>query len=362
MTAAERLAFLERINAVLTRPFGRPSDTFDPMTATAQELEDLGFPPMPDPTTQSELFAFWLTLLTPPFERFPPVFAFYLPDELPDDNVARTGSAPVGTRQQHSRNWSGASISARDGLMLTDAIGSWTVPAVTAPPPDDDYRSSTWIGLDGQRSYLDATLPQIGTAQRVKRDAGSVTHTTKAWVQWWPAFPELIIPSFPVNPGDVMGSWVRVIPPATAGDPMAVRLFLINFGSPPILALHLPRPYAAFEWDVPQVIWPAAATSSLLQPEVAGGTAEWVFERPTHEGSEILYELPGFTEVLFTNCFAIEAEAPRHFFGDPGRLARATGPTLTQMYTIDGNPRRTVTLARTERLGEHAFRMFPPPP
>ena len=31
----------------------------------------------------------------------------------------------------------------------------------------DKYRSSTWIGFDGQRRYTESTLPQFGTAQNI---------------------------------------------------------------------------------------------------------------------------------------------------------------------------------------------------
>ena len=33
----------------------------------------------------------------------------------------------------------------------------------------DEYKSSCWVGLDGQRAYADSTLPQIGTEQSINK-------------------------------------------------------------------------------------------------------------------------------------------------------------------------------------------------
>jgi hypothetical protein len=81
----------------------------------------------------------------------------------------------LGTRYETSPNWSGAYITPKRSRMFTEVHGSWQVPTPSppvdgkgSPPADGDYRSSAWIGLDGQRRYLNSSLPQIGTSQFVK--------------------------------------------------------------------------------------------------------------------------------------------------------------------------------------------------
>ena len=71
--------------------------------------------------------------------------------------------------------------------MFVEIRGSWQAPVVAPPTPGEigEFHSSTWIGLDGQRRYLNSSLPQIGTAQYVDVTAAATTFTTKAWWQWW---------------------------------------------------------------------------------------------------------------------------------------------------------------------------------
>jgi hypothetical protein len=105
--------------------------------------------------------------------------------------------------------------------------------------------------------------------------------------------------------------------------------------------------------------WPDPLSLPLLQPKVAGGTAEWVMERPTILGSTDLYELPDYDQVVFDPCYALSAVAP----GPPtvlGTLERITGPTLTRMFRVADSPHRAVTISKAKRLGPFAFKMSPP--
>ena len=79
--------------------------------------------------------------------------------------LPRPGLRPVRTGP--------APISRRTGISQFMQIwGVWTIPGnlklPPAPfqgPPGIDYVCSNWIGLDGQRLYLDSSLPQIGTSR-----------------------------------------------------------------------------------------------------------------------------------------------------------------------------------------------------
>ena len=75
---------------------------------------------------------------------------------LPEATYSRaTGSAISFTHHEGSRNWSGAYITPRDGLMFTDVFAFWTVPTVMAPPvgpPGGTYGSltgSAWTASEG---------------------------------------------------------------------------------------------------------------------------------------------------------------------------------------------------------------------
>src|SRR5262249_9219812 len=107
--------------------------------------------------------------------------------------------------RENSRNWSGAYITPhpRPNRFLQVA-GAWTVPLPTAPsiPPNlkyEEYRSSSWIGIGGHRSYN--TLPQIGTSQNVGLVNGHPTPPViGAWWQWWvKSMPEHHVPIPIVN-------------------------------------------------------------------------------------------------------------------------------------------------------------------
>src|SRR5262249_15350233 len=99
------------------------------------------------------------------------------------------------TLYESSRNWSGLYITPRDGQMLTEVRGMWKVPKVSLPPgsegqPPGLFHSSTWIGLDGQRPYHNASLPQIGTEQFLQGETVAGAQPpyrviTRAFWQWW---------------------------------------------------------------------------------------------------------------------------------------------------------------------------------
>ena len=310
--------------------FDVPAGAIDPVTSTDGEIQQHGLPARPDRATMSDLYDLWENLVV----RCPT----YVRPELDDapgyeSNFLRGDPAPAITRQQASRNWSGAYITPRDGRMFTTVIGAWSVPHVIPPiAVDDDYQSSTWIGLDGQRQYLDSTLPQIGTAQRVLVVGGVPTFFTSSWVQWWPTIPPKTI--LPINQGDDVVGWLTVL----SYDWMYFALFNLNAGT-----------YSPFLWHAPMVPWPTVpwpTPPGLLQSHISGATAEWVMERPMVWGSDVLYELPDYFPVapptmprapVMFGCLAVSAVAP----GAPGRIERLVGPRRIRMYRVDGTAHRT---------------------
>jgi hypothetical protein len=326
------------------------AENFNVDTIDDAELDRLGLPRRPDPDLYPEAFAFWKQLIRPPLQLVKPYFEPYDPSE----NFLHSGGVAAQTRQQTSRNWSGASITPRDGRMFTEVSGSWRVPSVWATA-NGEYRSSTWIGLDGQRSYLDATLPQIGTAQQVVRTGGTSTVKTSCWVQWWPGIDEYTIPDLIFGVDDEVGANVLVLPPKKPGEPERVRLYIVNLTAQ---AAGDPHPYSNWEWKVPKVGYPDPKQPPFLQPHVGGATAEWVMECPTKPCSEELWPFPSYHHVAFTGCHASSAVT----LNEIGTPERITGPTLIRMYKVDPVSGGTTVISVARRTGEHEFETAPPPP
>lgn len=314
---------VKQLNAEVARrayPFPLPPPGFDPLSASAKQLDEYGLPPRPDPAAEPDMFLFWGLLLSPPI-------TFIVPDlQAPDEpatfrlrglvaGARQRVVAPVISgrgRQAGSRNWSGAYLTPRPPSRFVRIVGGWRVPAPSVPailPAGADrdhgeYRSSTWIGLDGLRPYPGSSLPQIGTSQFIKVANGRTTVTTSAWWQWWVRdheFPPIDIRNLPVAVGDE----VLVSLTVRADDEV---LFHIKNQSSGLFASIL-------------VTAPAA-----VRPP--GTTAEWIMERPTELQSSRLFPLPNCTDVLFRHCVAKSvggATATTHNL-DAARLVRMYEP------------------------------------
>ena len=204
-------------------------------------------------------------------------------------------------------------------------MGNWTVPRVSEPPggTQAEYHSSTWIGLDGQRTYKDSSLPQIGTRQRWVRGATPNEDIYDAWFQWWARGqhnPPVPLPSFPVQVDDEISAILTVLNPTT------VRFNMKNVTQGAMLQA----------FDVP-------APGSLT---VSGATAEWIMERPSPVPADgwDAHPLPAYTGFAFTSCLA-QALAPGGSMPVGVDLNTAR---LIRMYEIRANPAslRTLSVAR----------------
>jgi peptidase A4-like protein len=322
------------INSATDR-FPPPPQGFDPLQARPGELETYGLPPMPDQATQPELFDFWHEMHSRPLS-FPSVNFDYAPTVA--QNAQSAAAVQARTRYQSSRNWCGAYVTPRSGRMLIEVLGSWKVPEVAVPsgaPLDAEYGCSTWIGFDGQRRYLDSTLPQIGTGQFLNLD-GVPGPTTTSWIQWWPG-PPLTLPSLPVSPLDTIMCWLTVV------NATQVILRIKN-------ASASSGPYLPFLWTAPQL--PMLHPPTPVQAQVSGATAEWVMERPAKWPTDELYELPDYGCVKLTGAIAKSATAP----GQPSRVETLFGARLIRMYKVAEDPHRAVTISVAKRCGPHTVK------
>jgi hypothetical protein len=94
-----------------------------------------------------------------------------------------------------STNWSGFAVI---GTGVSDAKGSWIVPAIQGTCPSTNQYSSFWVGIDG---YSSGTVEQTGTDS----DCQSGTPTYYAWYEFYP-HPLFIINSITVHPGDTISA------------------------------------------------------------------------------------------------------------------------------------------------------------
>lgn len=306
--------------------FGVPPDDFDPSSASDSELIRFGLPTLNAMASNPMATAFRRAFLRGAAEGRPPRYvpALAMTGAAPDASVIPL-SAPTAQPAQKSVNWSGGYIVPRDGHSFVSVMAAWTVPAVSVPPggTEPEYRSSTWIGLDGQRSYLDSSLPQIGTKQRCTTGSAA-TAEYGAWFQWWARAQEteeepLLLP---VDPGDVISAIITVF------DATSVICNLKNVTK-----------------DIMLEAFRAFAPGPC---RISGATAEWIMERPSPPASDgwEAYDLPAYTPFAFTACVA-ETRVP----GNPVLHDRGLeGAGLIRMYEIKANPTRIRTISTARRI------------
>jgi Peptidase A4 family len=327
-----------------TRFFPVPPKGFDPRTADVIQLHEFGLPSKPDRFKQPEEYAFWWRMFSPPLNFVAAAFSF----PVPEYRFNHLGPLPViGTRYETSSNWSGGYITPKQGRTFIEVHGNWQVPTPSPPvavaggvPTDDDYRSSTWIGFDGQRRYLNSSLPQIGTAQFVKVVNHQPTPTTIAWWQWWVRDhknPPVVL-SLAVKPGDLMMCKLIVINSTT------VRFIIKNQTTGQIVA----------PFDEPAPKTDMKHLPSPVQVKVSGATAEWVMERPKHFDSDEFYELPDYGTVVFSECLAVSAPAP----GSAGRNQKLPGAKLINMFEVSDHPHRISNISTAKREGDQEVAIF----
>jgi hypothetical protein len=320
-----------------------PVGIFDPRTAKPEELAMYGLPPRPDRTAPMVVQNFWnntypgpITFAAPTFSIasiiIPPI-TVTIPTYRP-----RAALAGGGRRHHRSENWSGASLTAAGGGMFTEIHGMWQVPTPTMPPGGSattSYRSSTWVGLDGQRRYFHSSLPQIGTSQFIEPQAGVPTPIYGCWWQWWHrdrVFLDVPI-ALPVKAGDLMSCSIVVLSPTT------VRFSITNVSDR--------RPFPSFVATAPEV--PLPGMPNPVQAKISGATAEWVMERPTRYefigpsiGPGALYELPSYGTVTFMDCYAVRGDGP----GAPQQQdCDLTGARYINMYERRWAPARTTDIS-----------------
>jgi hypothetical protein len=285
-----------------------PQPGFNPLKASAEELRYFGFPVPDDYPPGSPGNIARLKFLTGPERDTPVKFVRAVSDEAAYPEYLATVSLVVPGHPWPtggSNNWSGGYVTPRGGDNLTLVEANWTVPAVAAPTGgvDPEYYCSTWIGLDGQRSYRDSTLPQTGTMQVFTGATGVTTYS--AWYQWWAKGPPM--------------PWHPLALPVAAGDEVYASLTVLN---PTTVRFNIKNVTLGVVLGAFDVATPTAAL-------VSGATAEWIMERPTPlQGGDSWtpYPLPAYQDFSFTGCraesTAPDGSAPKNIDLELARLIR----------------------------------------
>lgn len=172
--------------------FPLPPKGFDPLKASAQDLQRYGFPRRPDAVTEDHAASKWVEAFRkyPGFTHITPEFK-----DLPHHHKPnrRTEPETKGNVNATSSNWSGYVLFIGGGDHFTWVTGKWTVPRAYSPQPGNGqtYWGSAWLGIDGDGS---GDVMQAGTDFNSNGSCG-------AWFEWYPDFA-YSISNFPVNPGD----------------------------------------------------------------------------------------------------------------------------------------------------------------
>jgi hypothetical protein len=120
----------------------------------------------------------------------------------------------------HSSNWSGV---ADTGHTYNSVKGSWKVPTVKAAP--GNRFAADWVGIGG---FSTGDLIQAGIGEQMVGGTASYN----AWTEILPA-AEVVIPSFPIHPGDAMtvtvrkgtgNQWTIIVKNVTSGQTFTKKL------------------------------------------------------------------------------------------------------------------------------------------
>jgi len=324
------------------RGFEAPETTIDPTTRTPDELRRFGLPPRPSSSAPPLLQRIWRRM----FGRASQLQAFKVQPDLIRATQYRLFEKAVamasfaGLNAETSSNWSGAYITANRDKRFLQVWGTWTIPGNLQLPPlalqgpaNIPYFCSNWIGLDGQRRYLDSSLPQIGTVSILQPDG---TTTAEAWAQWWARDSANTAPvplGLAVAPGDTVACVL------TAWNPTSVWGVMVNLSASPPTAVPVTM-------DAPMVTLP---DGSIVQPEIAGATAEWIVERPKvppqPSQPPSRYNFPNYGQSGFDSCIAVEGDNVDIFSLFNGVPQDLTGARRIRMFDVLGDRTQYISMA-----------------
>ncbi len=278
--------------ARIRRDIPTPPAGFNARVASEADLAAYRLPARPDPVVAPRLRALWDRAFAQRRAYVAPELrlrsAMLHPMLSAQGGGLSDGAGAFGGRWGSSRNWSGAVIAARDGMVFQRVAADWRVPQAAMPAdaqtvlntpgglPGGSWKASMWIGLDGYRRSS-MSLPQIGTTCDVT--SGGVLRCY-LWVQWWVRdkfFGEVEVQSFQVNAGDEIIAFMDVVKP----DDVGFNITNVTTGQHVTIAWVsgeiLDQPGNTPAGKLPQ---PPGSVNRRLTP-VEGRHAVWCVERPS---------------------------------------------------------------------------------
>ena len=167
-----------------------------------------------------------------------------------------------------STNWSGYAVTGSSGS-VSDAKGSWTVPAIQGSCPSTNQYSSFWVGIDG---FSSGTVEQTGTDS----DCQNGAPTYYAWYEFYP-HPAFLINGLTITPGDHI----------TAEASFSGRSFTVT---------------------ITDTTTHHSFSTSARVHSAQRSSAEWIAEAPSSSGG--ILPLADFGTVSFSACTAIVSGTP----------------------------------------------------
>jgi Peptidase A4 family len=277
---------------VKVRTFRPPPPGFDPLTASAAQLNHHGFPARPDDPHLLERYQRVFSRLKGKFQYIEPTLRI-------DRNRPPGPRSGPPTLTLTSFNYSGGVVHAPAGQSFRGIQADWVIPNVYPPTQNLDYQCSVWIGLDGFDVSKDRVC-QAGVRYEVYTLGNSLTRNVSLFAEWYPDNP-LSVTALTVSPGD----FVTVALCTTASDPTkpdhidTARAYFTNNTSGHSTSMEF---YPPTHSDIALI----------------GNCAEWIVEAPTNLPG-LSNTLPDYGEVFFSSCEAY-----------------LVGPAGTVTSTVDG--------------------------
>jgi hypothetical protein len=276
---------------------------FNPLTASADELDHYGYPPRPGANAPAGALAKWTLVANPSLRRFVPRLRKTNIYHLPARNLKLDAKAGTAT----SLNWSGYVLvhTSSTSSPFVSVTGTWTVPTVRQPgnacSTTVDY-SSEWVGIDG----IDPHLLQAGSLADALCGEGEYA----PWLEWLPA-PEFVLETLnadglPFNPGDTVNVTVTATD-FSAGKSSTGKLVFTDLTE---------------NWQVSIAFTAAKLGGDFVQ----GVSAEWIVER-TEVGGE-LANLPNYIADPWVGTEAADLANVVHTPGVPGAGTEAYDLTM----------------------------------
>jgi hypothetical protein len=238
-----------------------PPPEFDPLVATASELEQYGFPARPDHPRYLRLYRQVFTRLKGRLKYVEPAFRISRHGSV--DPRDRIPPASVFTGD----NWSGGVVQPPQGQSFSQVWGQWVVPNAY-PKSRDVFLNSYWIGLDGFTGLGAGEALQAGVDCSLVGSSSSLY----PWHQWAPS-AKVAITNLAVSAGDLVMIIITAAPGAGA---TTAKVSFANISS-------------------------GAATSYVISAppsqKLAGNSAEWIVEADPER-------LADYGQVFFDNCIA----------------------------------------------------------